>query len=607
MTKFWYWFLFCLLAISLSCKQSGEVSIVSRKEVKPNIILIQADDLGFSDLAIHGNPYVSTPNLDKLAREGVQFNQFYVTPVCATTRAALLTGRHHLKTGVSHVHGGKDFLHLSETILAEKLQEAGYKTGIWGKWHSGKTKGYFPWERGFDEAYMAGLYHFINNKGLLNGIPKQHTGWTTEVLTNYALDFINRNKEESFFAYLPYLTCHGPIKAKPELKAKYLAQDLPEGLATLYGMVEFMDEQIGRILKRLEELGLSENTIVIFLSDNGPAVNHRDLTEKDRKIRYINQLRGHKGNIWENGIKSPLFIRWKGKFQANVVNRLADVSDIFPTLLSVANVKIPTNLDGWSLLPYLKGDTVSLSEKQVFLYANKAWQPSDRAWSPEGVYNEYEPVTEQNRDTLLAFDRQVIGIRNERYKLLLNASARESEVTFYDGYALFDMQQDPKESNNLFKERPDIAQKLRLELEKAYQENYYAPHAFNMPVFQIRLDSSENPVLAFAPHEIKGSPINAINYLGNWRFKGDAATYQINVQESGTFALDLKGSIDKGEAIFLLKSQTDEVEIYLSASRVTIPVEIQFEEGIQTIELQFLSKSIGSNIKLHTIDFNSVD
>ena len=159
--------------------------------------------MGFSDLAVHGNPYISTPNLDKLANEGVQFSQFYVTPVCATTRATLLTGRHHLKTGVTHVHGGKDFLHLSETTLAERLKEAGYKTGMWGKWHSGKTKGYFPWERGFDEAYMAGLYQFTNNKGLFNGKLKQHSGWTTEILTDFALDFINRNKEAPFLPIYP--------------------------------------------------------------------------------------------------------------------------------------------------------------------------------------------------------------------------------------------------------------------------------------------------------------------------------------------------------------------------------------------------------------------
>ena len=177
-------YLFALFLILQICSLSGSVA-----NSKPNIILIQADDLGWDDLAVHGNQFVDTPALDKLAAEGIQFKQFYVNSVCAPTRASLLTGRHFLRTGVSHVHGGKDFVNLNETLLSETLKINGYRTGMWGKWHSGKTNGYFPWQRGFDEAYMAQLYKHENSEGLLNGKTVQHQKWASEVITDYAIDF----------------------------------------------------------------------------------------------------------------------------------------------------------------------------------------------------------------------------------------------------------------------------------------------------------------------------------------------------------------------------------------------------------------------------------
>ncbi|MEE9463814.1 MAG: sulfatase-like hydrolase/transferase, partial [Bacteroidales bacterium] len=209
-------------------------------ERQPNIILIQADDLGWDDLGIHGNRLIETPNLNSLAGESVRFSQFYVTPVCATTRAALLTGRHFLRTGVSHVHGGKDFLHLDETTIADVMKDAGYVTGMWGKWHSGKTDGYFPWERGFDEAFMARLYDYYDNEGSYNGESLQTEGWITGVLTDMAIDFMKDHREVPFFAYLPYLTCHAPLDAPRHYVEKYLGKGLSENLAMLYGMVEHM-------------------------------------------------------------------------------------------------------------------------------------------------------------------------------------------------------------------------------------------------------------------------------------------------------------------------------------------------------------------------------
>jgi len=173
---------------------------------RPNFILIQMDDLGWDDLSVHGNQIIETPTIDRLAGESVQFNQFYVNPVCAPTRASLLTGRDFLRTGVSHVNGGKEYLNPGETIIAEIFSEAGYVTGMWGKWHSGGTDGYLPGERGFEEVYKAKLYRHENNFGEFNGKEVQHGKWADEVLINYAIEFITENRDKPFFAYLPSMT-----------------------------------------------------------------------------------------------------------------------------------------------------------------------------------------------------------------------------------------------------------------------------------------------------------------------------------------------------------------------------------------------------------------
>jgi arylsulfatase A-like enzyme len=162
---------------------------------RPNVIVILADDLGYGDLGIHGNTVCRTPNLDRLGHHSLRIVPFYVHAVCAPTRASLLTGRHYLRTGVSHVHGGRDFLHPREVTIADWFRHNGYRTGMWGKWHSGKTTGYFPWERGFDEAYMADLYQHEGGGGRLNGERIDTPGWTTAAITDMALDFAEKEDD----------------------------------------------------------------------------------------------------------------------------------------------------------------------------------------------------------------------------------------------------------------------------------------------------------------------------------------------------------------------------------------------------------------------------
>ena len=508
-------------------------------ERQPNIIIIQADDLGWDDLGIHGNLLIETPNLDSLAGESVRFSQFYVTPVCATTRASLLTGRHFLRTGVSHVHGGKDFLHLDETTIADVMKEAGYVTGMWGKWHLGKTDGYFPWDRDFDEAFMARLYDYYDNEGSYNGKQLQTEGWITGVLTDMAIDFMKDHREVPFFAYLPYLTCHAPLDAPRQYVEKYLGRGLSENLATLYGMVEHMDHHIGRLLDSLDAMGLAEQTVIFFLSDNGPAILNGQLTDEDRQTRYVNSLRGHKGNIWENGIKSPLFIRQRGHFAPTRVDRLANLTALYPTIAKLAGYRLMTDslhIDGRSLLPYLEDSAAKLSSKEIFLYANPGWPPTDQPWTPRGVKNEYRPWKHSDKGEL-DFQNQIIGLRSEKYKLLFNPGPTTNTIKpDREGYVLIDIDADPWENENISGQFPDLLKEMQFRLRLWHASVFFDEHAFEMPVFRITGDLSEpSDVLAYAPQEISPDVSNASNYITHFSQADDYARYRVNVLKEGRY------------------------------------------------------------------------
>lgn len=518
----------------------------SKTESRPNIVLILLDDLGWSDLGCHGNDIVETPTIDKLASESVQFSQFYVNPVCAPTRASLLTGRHFLRTGVSHVHGGKDFVHLDETLLPEHFQNAGYATGMWGKWHSGHTDGYYPWQRGFDEAYMAQLYKHENSRGQLNGEPVEHSAWADEVITEYAIEFMRRHQHQPFFAFLPYLTCHSPLVAPQSMIDKYREKGLSENLATLYAMINFCDFHLNRLFQAMQDLGLAKNTMVLFLSDNGPAISNNLLTDQDRDIRYANNLKGHKGNIWENGVKSPLFVRWPGTFKPSTIDHLADVTDLFPTLLEIAGIALPDSnlpLDGRSLLPLLQGQKTRSSEKRSFNYANPGWPPTDQPWSPQGTKDEYRPIPPEAK-ARIQYEDQIISVRKGDYKLLFNPGAVEDQVELVNGYALFNIVADPREEQNLVQAKPERFQELKAELQQWFESIKQAPPSFAMPTFLIGQNGRvHNTILAKGPRDISPGLKNTFNQLWNWQ-QGDWAEYRIRVLTPGNYEVELHHDSD---------------------------------------------------------------
>ncbi len=504
---------------------------------RPNILIIQVDDLGYDDLALHGNPYLSTPNLDKLGEESARFERFYVNAVCAPTRASLLTGQHFLRTGVSHVHGGKDYLSRAIPTLADHFSAAGYITGMWGKWHSGNAEGYYPWQRGFQEAYMSNLYRHRNESGYLNGRTKSSVQWSDEVLVDYALAFMQQHRDTSFVAYLSSMTCHEPLDAPVSAKQYYIDQGLPEGLSTLYGMIHHFDRQVGRLLKGMRKLGVLDNTIILFMSDNGPAVNNRALTDAERKTRNINGFKGWKGNLWENGLRSPLFVKWGANFPNGIRSEIVDVTDILPTLLDLADLTPPDTIDfdGRSFRPLLEGQEKGTWENTHIDFVQPGWQPTEAPWMPEGVLNEYAPVEKSKAH--LDWSVQPIAVFSEGYKLIRNPGPVEGYRPSVPDQVLFNLEADSPEERNLADSHPEKVRNMDEAAKRWFQGIKASPHAFKAPVFRVRSDTT-SIVPLYAPVEVSGGLKVAFNFLHQLK-AGGRATYNIDVDIPGEYFLTL--------------------------------------------------------------------
>lgn len=555
-----------------------------KERSKPSFIIIQMDDLGYSDLGIHGNMLIETPVIDSLAMRSVQFSNFYVNPVCAPTRASLLTGRNFLKTGVSHVHGGKDHLHLDEKTMADLLAREGYICGMWGKWHSGTADGYLPWQRGFDEAYAARLYKHENSEGLFNGIQVETGKWADDAICDYALDFIERNKNKPFLAYLSFLTCHSPLKAEKELIQIYENKGLSRNLSTLYAMIHHADHSLGIFLSKLDSLGILENTVIMFMSDNGPAIENGKLTDSDRGIRYVNNLRGHKGNIWENGVKSPFFFFWKGKYKNRVEQSLTDITDIVPTMLDLAGVdpaEFYPGLDGTSLLEILENKPTE-RQKISFNYANPGWPPTDQPWTPEGIKDEYRPLTQEMKQNL-SVSKQIISVRKGKYKLLQNAANYPGSPSPEDNFVLVNINEDPREEINLVEEEPEIYISMKTMLDQWFAEIKSSPHSFAMPVFKIKPDR-DNLIFAKAPEEITEELKNAFNFLAGWD-ESSKAKYKISTSQEIRMKLNLEfhGPIPQATS-FLISAGADEIR--LDTSKPEQEKELIVPKGLNLITIE---------------------
>lgn len=458
--------LLCALCTGCADKEAPTIDAAA-SESRPNVILFLTDDQGWGDVAFNGNEIVSTPHIDSIAKSGVSIDRFYVNPVCSPTRAALLTGRQPLKTGVFSVTRGGEKMRAEEVTLAEALRAENYATGLFGKWHNGAQYPHDPNGQGFDDylGFVDGHQTLYFDAELLrNGEPVQTEGYIADVTTDAAIDFIRRNKQKPFFAYVPFNTPHGPFEVPQQYFSKYKAKGLNNLDAAIYGMVENIDDNIGRVMDTLDELALTDNTIVIFLSDNGPAFPHGHR-------RYNGGMKGSKGRVDEGGVRVPLFIHWPGHIEGGrTVRSIAQHMDIFPTLMSLLNIDTPpvNPLDGDDISPLLLDEN------------------ADKTWPDRTIYTNHFRNTQRE-------DQQAVApnpgsIRTQQWL----------GVYDYDGqWYLYDLIADPEQKQDLAATHADTLAKL--------QDDYMQWHAslLTEPVqpIAIEIGHRERPNVTLSAHE----------------------------------------------------------------------------------------------------------
>ena len=350
------------LRLSMFCSQAAQ----------PNIVVFLADDAGWGDYSHSGNRQVATPNIDSIAKGGVSMDRFYVCPVCAPTRGEFLTGRYHPRGGVKGVSTGQERLDLAEKTIADAFKTAGYSTGAFGKWHNGSQWPYHPMARGFDEYFGHTSGHwgeYFDAPLEENGRMIRTQGYIVDVCTDRALSFIDRNKAKPFFCYIPFTTPHSPWAAPEKdwqrLKDRPIAQRATvEGNEVLdetrcaLAMLENQDMNVGRVLAKLKEHGIEDNTIVVYFSDNGPNSN-----------RWTGGMKGKKGTTDEGGVRSVCYLRWGAKLPAgHTVTQISGAIDLMPTLTSLAGVKRVGDkpLDGRDLTPLLMKQGGEWAERMIF-------------------------------------------------------------------------------------------------------------------------------------------------------------------------------------------------------------------------------------------------
>jgi arylsulfatase A-like enzyme len=457
------------------------------KTALPNVLLIITDDQGYGDLSFTGNPHLNTSVIDDFARESIRLDNFYVCPVSAPTRSALMTGRFSLRTGIHDTYNGGAIMASSEVTIAEMLKEAGYKTGIFGKWHLGDNYPCRPCDQGFDESvvhlsggmgqvgdfttYFKGDSSYFDPVLWHNGKQQSYNGYCSDIFANEAISFIAGNSKAPFFCYLAFNAPHTPLQVPDEYYQMFRDIDPASGFENdprpfpimnernmedarkVYAMVKNIDDNVGKVLNKLKDLDISENTIVIFMTDNGP-----------QQPRYVAGMRGRKGSVYRGGVRVPFYIRYPAMFEGN-----RDISittgniDVLPTLADLCGAKVPADriIDGKSLVPVFKGIDVEWKERPFFFYWTRKY--------PE-LYNN-------------------VALQKGKFKLVGHADYNAP----LDDFELFDIEQDPYEQSNVLAENTTVAYEMKKDLDNYFYELAGSPNMIN-PQRIVIGTGEENPV-----------------------------------------------------------------------------------------------------------------
>jgi len=450
-----FFILFCsfFIVCGLSALPFGE---------KPNIILVITDDQGYGPIGNHDHPWIQTPNLDKLHGQSIRFERFLVSPTCSPTRAALMSGRHPMKNGITHTILERERMALSTVTLPQVLAKAGYSSGIFGKWHLGDEEPYQPHKRGFDEAFIhgaGGIGQKFNcscadvpgNKYFdpvirHNGSFVKTSGYCTDLFFTAGMGWIKDMKEKSkpFFAYISTNAPHGPFIAPPKYAKKFTDRGFSERDAGFYGMIENIDKNMGRLMEKLDQWDLNKNTILIFMSDNGSVGgmvregSKLGTSKEGKPMEGFNAgMKGAKASADEGGVRVPFFVRWPGKFSSGkAVERISAHIDLLPTLAHIAGIdQLPKGqVEGRSLVPLLKNPNAKWKDRYLFTQGAR-WktgaEPTDHMWKR-------------------------FAVRNERFRLVENS--------------LYDMKADPGQTTDVAGKFPKVVKSMREAYEKFWKD-----------------------------------------------------------------------------------------------------------------------------------------
>lgn len=519
---------------------------------RPNVIVIMSDDQGGGDYGFQGNPLIETPSLDTMFKNGGCLTNFYVSPVCAPTRASLMTGRYNYRTRCIDTYIGRAMMDADEKTLAEYLRDAGYRTGIYGKWHLGDN---YPL-RANDQGFQDSLVHRGGGIGqpsdpigaegkytdptlIKNGIEAPMEGYCTDIYFDAAMQFIDQsvNAKKNFFTYIATNAPHGPFHDVPiDLYEKYRKIDFSpilinklnknrlekenDKLARIAAMITNIDANVGRLFERLESLGVLDNTIVIYLNDNGP-----------NSMRFVGNMRGMKSHVDDGGIRSPLLFHWPAKVKSgHRSNLMCAHIDVLPTLLDACSVESSNThpVDGRSFLPLLMNDPVEWPNRSLVFQTHRGDKPQ--------LYHHF-------------------ALHNGPWKLVHPSGFGKEKIDGEVKLELYNLKQDPQQKNNLAADKPEVFARLKANYESWFEDvGSTRPDNYAPPRIIIGTDFEPQTVLTRQDwRHTQGKPW-AGNSNGSWLLEAEKPmSYEIEIIFNHSPA--------KGKAVIKVGDITQTIEI----------------------------------------------
>jgi arylsulfatase A-like enzyme len=553
MKHFHKFLLLSFLSIStliMGCQNKKEEKQKSLE--KPNVILVMTDDQGYGDLGVHGNSIIKTPNIDAFYGESYHLTDFHVGPTCAPTRTGLMTGRYANSTGVWHTVGGWSLLRENEKTMANMFTEAGYRTGGFGKWHLGDNYPFRPEHRGFQETVMHGgggvqqtpdywNNDYFDDTYFKNGKPQKYQGYCTDVFFGEAINFIKSNKDQPFFCYIAPNAPHGPYNVPMEYYNMY--KDLSENVLAekqkrFYGMITNIDDNFGKLRETLKTLNIADNTILIFMTDNGTSAGYYD--KKGHVTGFNADMRGTKGSQYEGGHRVPFFIHWKdGEIDASKdINELTANLDIMPTLAELCGIPLPKDhleIAGKSIVPLLRG-------------------------------------TQTFDDRMLITDSQRIQVP-EKWK---SSSVMQNKWRLVNGKELYNIEEDKGQKKDLAAQHPEKVAEMQ-----AFYESWWTKVSvdFNKEIYFKLGNPKENPI-ALTAHDV-----HADNGQQPW----NQIAIRSGSKGSGYWSVDV---LDAGDYNVSLRRYPIESNLSLNAT----------VDGVTTEQMPELENDLPAGVNLNIVE-----